>query len=262
MPANNELFAMAVDPVQIALKAGKEPDPWQAELLRSMARSILLNITRQGGKSTMTSILAVYELLFTPNALVLLFSPTLRQSKELFLKIKGIYSLITGEGGYWKERATSVELTLSNGGRIVALPGDRDANIRGYSEATLVLIDEASRVLDTLFYAITPMLAVSGGRMVAMTTPWGRRGFFYEEWTNGGPDWKRFEVPATMCPRITPEFLAIEKRRLPPWVYMQEYFCKFMDTEESVFLHEDIEAMFSGYVEPYFKPGDLDDYDD
>lgn len=260
MAASSELFAMAVDPVQIALKAGKTPDDWQAELLRSTANSILLNITRQGGKSTMTSILAVWELLFTANALVLLFSPTLRQSKELFLKIKAIYSLITGEGGYWKERATSVELNLSNGGRIVALPGDREANIRGYSEATLVLIDEASRVLDALFYAITPMLAVSGGRLVAMTTPWGRRGFFFKEWETGGPDYKRFEVPATMCPRISPEFLEKEKRSMPPMIFNQEYMCQFAELSDSVFGYEDIQSLFNSDIKPLeFAGVGLDD---
>lgn len=261
MPSTNEMLAMALDPVQLALKVGKTPDPWQADLLRSPAKEILLNVSRQGGKSTFTSILAVYEVLFTLNALVLIFSPTLRQSKELFLKIKAVYHALTGETGYWKERETSLELNLSNGGRIVALPGDKPANIRGYSEATLVLMDEASQILDALYYAVRPMLAVSGGRLVAMTTPYGKRGFFFEEWTTGGPEWLRFEVPATKIPRISKEFLAREKRRMPIWAYLQEYFCQFAETEDQVFHYEDIQAMFNPALKPLFEIK-AENYDD
>ena len=37
------------------------------------------------------------------------------------------------------------------------------------------------------------MLAVSGGRLILMGTPFGRRGHFYSAWREGG-DWNRVEV--------------------------------------------------------------------
>jgi hypothetical protein len=45
-----------------------------------------------------------------------------------------------------------------------------------------LIVDEASRVQDALYQGIRPMLAVSGGRIVLLSTPWGKRGFFFEEW--------------------------------------------------------------------------------
>jgi hypothetical protein len=43
-------------------------------------------------------------------------------------------------------------------------PGNEDT-VRGYSGATLLLIDEAARVPDALYAAVKPMLATSGGEM-------------------------------------------------------------------------------------------------
>ncbi len=40
-------------------------------------------------------------------------------------------------------------------------------------------IDEAARVSDELYRAVRPMLATSGGRIVLLSTPFGKRGFFF-----------------------------------------------------------------------------------
>jgi hypothetical protein len=45
----------------------------------------------------------------------------------------------------------------------------------------MLVIDEASRVDDTLYLAVRPLLAVSGGRLVALSTPFGKRGWFHDE---------------------------------------------------------------------------------
>jgi hypothetical protein len=69
-----------------------------------------------------------------------------------------------------------------------------------------MLIDEAARVNDDLYKAVRPFLAAPDGDLCLMSTPVGKRGFFYEEWANGGPRWKRFTVTAMDCPRIRREF--------------------------------------------------------
>src|SRR5215213_6349159 len=84
-----------------------------------------------------------------------------------------------------------LSLELANGSEVHALPGD-EGGIRGFSGVTLLLVDEASRVPDQLMAAVRPMLAVSGGRLVTMSTPWGKRGWWHEEWANGGDGWKRY----------------------------------------------------------------------
>ena len=63
-------------------------EPWQAQLLRSTSRWILLNCCRQSGKSTTTAIVGLHQAVYDPG-LVLLVSPSLRQSRELFAKVIG-----------------------------------------------------------------------------------------------------------------------------------------------------------------------------
>jgi len=235
-------FACALDPVALARRAGLAPDPWQAEVLRAPERRLLLNCSRQSGKSTTTAAVATHGMLYDPGSLALLVSPSERQSIELLRKVKDtLAALGVTADEFAKENTLGIETTT--GSRVVALPG-REDTIRAFSGVRLILIDEASRALDTLYHALRPMLAVSGGRLVLLSTPNGTRGFFYEAWSHGGAAWRRFEVPATMCPRITPEFLAEERRSLPRDVYRQEYECQFIEASGSVFDADDLAAMF------------------
>jgi hypothetical protein len=240
-----------IDPVALARRVGLEPDPWQADVLRSSAPRILLNVTRQGGKSTITSVLAVHTAVFVRESLILLVSPSLRQSAELFRKCLAVYRTLDRPVPASAE--TQLRLELENGSRIISLPG-KESTLRGFSAVSLLCIDEAARVDDPLYLSLRPMMAVSGGRIVAMSTPWGRRGFFFTAWDEEA-GWLKIEIPATMCPRISPEFLAEERRTLGPWWYRQEYCCQFSDTNDQIFSHEVLRASLSREIAPLFAAG-------
>ncbi len=240
-------LATALDPVLLAQAVGLEPDDWQARLLRSSADRILLNCCRQSGKSTMAAILALHMALYQPGSLVLLLSPALRQSQELFRKVLAIYRVLAQS--FPAETETKLTLELENGSRIVSLPG-KESTIRGFSAVRLLIVDEAARVPDELYYSVRPMLAVSGGRLIALSTPFGTRGWWYEAWRSADP-WERFEVPANECPRIPPAFLEEERRNLGEWWFAQEYECRFLDAETAAFRSEDVEQAFAEEVEPW-----------
>jgi phage FluMu gp28-like protein len=142
---------------------------------------------------------------------------------------------------------------LPNGSRIEALPGS-EKTVRGFSGTSLLIVDEAARVDDELYYAVRPMLAVSGGALMMLTTPYGKRGVFFEEWT-GGREWDRYEVPAAECPRISGEFLEEERAALPTYIYRQEYECSFEDTEDQIFTHDMVQAAVTPDVKPLFGGG-------
>ncbi len=241
-------LARALDPVLLAEQAGIVPDPWQASVLRSASARLLLNCSRQSGKSTITSVLAVHTALYEAGSLVLLLSPSLRQSGELFKKCLATYKDLGRPVS--PESETALTLTLENGSRIVSLPGAKDGNIRGYSGVDLLVIDEAAWVADSLYMSVRPMLAVSGGRLMALSTPHGTRGWFYEAW-RGDEAWERYEVPAPLCPRISAKFLAEEKRNMGEWWYQQEYMCQFSEAETQAFRREDVEAAFREEVTPW-----------
>jgi hypothetical protein len=236
------------EPSQIMLRAGQEPDPWQAGVLESDAERVLLLCSRQAGKSSVAAALAVKTALQQPRSPVLLLSPTLRQSGELFRKILDLFNALGRPVGVASESALKLELT--NGSRVVSLPGT-EGTVRGFSGVAMLIIDEAARVADPLYFSVRPMLAVSRGRLVALSTPFGKRGWFHDAW-HSGEDWERVRIKATDCPRITPEFLAEERRALGERWHRQEYMCSFEDTIDAVFAWEDIQAAMSADVKPLF----------
>jgi hypothetical protein len=246
-----EDLRLALDRSAFAWALGLEPDPWQEQLLRSGSDRVLLNCCRQSGKSTMTGLIALHRALYHPGSLILCLAPTLRQSQELFGKVLSFYRDLGRPVLPQAERKLSLE--LENGSRIVTLPGS-EKTIRGFSGAALLILDEAARVADELYFAVRPMLAVSGGALIMLSTPYGKRGVFYEEWT-GGHGWERYEVPASQCPRISEEFLEEERRVLPSWVYRQEYKCSFEETEDQVFTTEMVEQAVTPEVTPLFRSG-------
>lgn len=242
---------MSLDPARLFTRTvGAAPDPWQARVLRSQARQLILNCSRQAGKSTTTAALSLHTALYQPGALVVLLAPALRQSQEVFRKIKQMAAAL-GLPNEAIERETALEIELARGGRVVCLPG-KEATIRGFSAVSLLIVDEASRVPDALYRAVRPMLAVSGGRVVLLSSPFGKRGFFHAEWVDGGPGWERIEVPATMVPRIPAAFLVEERRALGPQWYAQEYECQFTDSEFQVFSYEAVMGALSSDVQPLF----------
>ena len=241
--------AVAEDRLEFANALGIVPDSWQQEFLRSDSPRVLLNCARQSGKSTMAGIVALHKSLVAPGSLVLILAPAERQAKELFSKVAEAYHALGHVIPAESYRKLGMELT--NGSRIEALPGT-EKTVRGFSGVDLLIVDEASRVADELYFSVRPMLAISGGRLMLLSTPYGKRGVFFEEWDRG-EGWERYEVPAADCPRIRASFLEEERMALPAWIYRQEYECSFEETEDQVFSHDLVSAAITDEVTPLFE---------
>ena len=225
------LLACALDPSHLFKVQGLAADPWQQQFLLSTPRFSLLNCSRQVGKSTTVGALALHTALFHPNSLVLLLSPSLRQSNEIFRKVLEGYSHFKGFLG--ANHQTRAQLELMNGSRILSLPG-KEQFIRSFGGVSLLVLDEAARIPDELYRSVRPMLAVSGGKLAALSTPYGKRGWFHDAWT-GTEDWHRIAIPWHSCPRIPKEFIEQEIQAMgPDWVD-QEYLCIFSNKEGQVF---------------------------
>jgi len=145
---------------------------------------------------------------------------------------------------------TRLSCMLENRSRIVSLPSS-EATVRGYSNVDLIVEDESSRVPDDLYKSVRPMLATSNGQLILMSTPFGKRGHFYETWEDA-ENWERTLLPAEECPRISKEFLVEERRTLGDWYYQQEYGCEFVEEESQLFGYDLISAAISDDVKPLF----------
>jgi hypothetical protein len=223
---------------------GLDPDPWQQDLLRSAALRALVLCARQVGKSTTAALMALHASVYVPGHLSLILSPSQRQSLEVLRVVRTLYGSLGDAPAPVAEGATHLE--LENGSRVLGLPGG-ESTVRGFASVDLLIIDEAARVPDDLYRAVRPMLAVSGGRLIVLSTPFGRRGFFFESWT-GEEDWQRVSVRADECPRITPEFLAEERKAIGDRWFQQEYQCEFVDIVGAIFSAEQIAGLFSSEV--------------
>lgn len=243
-------LARALDPVLLARDAGIEPDPWQAELLRSTAPRILELAARQVGKTTTTGLIALNTALYTPASLTLILSPSERQSAEMLRTINGLHGQLKEVPKLRSDNVMKME--FDHGSRIIALPGT-ERTTRGFAGVSLAIIDEAARVEEDLIAAVRPMLATTQGRLIALTTPRGKRGWFYESWIDDEGPWKRFRITPDLCPRITKEFLAEELRALGPARFSEEYGLEFRDNDEAVFPVGIIQAAFSTEVQPLWQ---------
>lgn len=236
----------AFDPTRLMRDAGLVPDAWQAKLLSERPKRALLCCARQSGKTEVAITAAEHTALFEPGSLSLIVSPSQRQSGEVFRRLMLLHSTLNDVPQLVAESALRAE--YANGSRVIALPGS-ERTVRGYSRAKLIVLDEAARVDDALMAALRPMMATVNGSLIALTTPAGKRGWFYEAWI-GDASWHRVKVPASKCPRLSKEFLAEEMRELGPTMFRQEYQLEFIDDAEAVFNTALIAAAFTDEVQP------------
>ncbi|MGE4048937.1 MAG: terminase family protein [Acetobacteraceae bacterium] len=237
----------ALDPAAFAREVLRfPPDPWQERILRTAASQVLMCCSRQSGKSTVAAAAALHTSTFKPGSLVLMVAPTQRQSTELLAKASAFIRHIPAAK---LDTASSIAIKFNDGGRLISLPGTDPDRIRGFSAPALVVIDEGAFVDDQLYYAIRPMLAVGGGRLLVMSTPRGKRGWFYDAWHyDSESDWHREKITAYEVPRISPAFLEAERRRLGDRWFRQEYLCEFISEEDELFDSEDVQRAINSDI--------------
>lgn len=199
-------------------------DPWQKEVLEQKKHTCIVS-GRQCGKSTVISILAAQTALKIPNSYILIGAYVIDQTELLFWKIKDYIE--TKHAKQVVGRMTLHFLQLKNGSKIICKAiGDTGAGMRGPT-ATMVIIDEAAFVPDRAWIAIEPVISVAKGRIILLSTPQGKKGFFYEASIN--PDFYVKTISARNCPRHTKKFLDQKEAELSPIAFATEYLGEFLD---------------------------------
>lgn len=274
------------DAVSLMRLAGMEPDPMQQEVVQASGHHLVL-AHRQRGKSQIAASVAFADALQYPGCLDLIVSRSLRQSRELFRKVRHFYDLIQPCG---LKKDTENELELETGSRIISLPGNAETLV-GFSSVHRLILEEAARIPDSTYYALRPMLARSGGTILAITTPFGRRGWFYEAWSGQTVDqnldvatverlladldfpigeysepglvmpealdgtvyqWTKTFAPVTYYPRLSKAYIANERLQVPDLWFRQEWLCEFVELGAVVFPYDDLVAMLADDITPLF----------
>ena len=226
-------------------------DPWQQDVLTSSHPENHVLVHRQGGKSRIIAVKANIVALTEPGSLILNISRSYRQSLELARKIRESLNLyreslqrervdVTVDLGLLTDAKSEFE--LSNGSRIVSLPPNEET-IRGYSKPRLVILDEASRIPDPVYLCLRPMALMSPKwEMWLISTPFGQRGFFWQESRN--PDFKTYKhtiLDAVKLNRVNNGFVEGEKKKGDLY-FRQEFNCEFLSNMQSLFSRPELEA--------------------
>jgi len=232
---------------------GLKLDDWQIKMLDSAAKRTALNIHRQGGKSTMSSLICLHTALFRHGSLSLIIAPALRQSQENFKKIRGFIDQLPEVPDF--DESTKLSLQFETGSRILCLPGGNDGKtIRGFSRPDVIVEDEAAQCSDELHYAIMPMMATYPDcRYVMASTPFGQIGHYYKIWSESQA-WEKYTLKASDNPRIDPNYLAEMKEEIGPYMYAQEFECEFVASETQLISMETIKKALNINV-PIIKFG-------
>jgi hypothetical protein len=251
---------------------GFSPYAWQEAALMSGNKRKVINGARQAGKSTIVSAKPCHAARFFPGSVSLIVAATEQQA---FYDMEKVKEFIARDPSYPGIVRNSDRLvTLDNGSWVMVVPATEKA-ARGPSAPRLILLDEASRIDDIVYRSgIIPMLTDNPDcELISISTPNGRRGFFFESFNN--PRWERYEVRSpwevedldmalaegesegayreAMAAKGIRGFYSprhgnreeqeFNLREMGPLMYRQEYRVEFVEPEDQVFNYEDIERM-------------------
>ena len=136
---------------------------------------------RQVGVTTTIAHEAVWRAYTNPSRIILIVSPSLRQSEIVMRKIITTIEANESLSGQ-VSRKSRAEVMLATGSRIICLPNNPD-RFRGFT-ATDVYLDEAAHFQndEPVLRVVRPMLSASHGRITIISTPSGKRGLFHKEY--------------------------------------------------------------------------------
>lgn len=218
---------------------GITSDPLQTRVLMSGARQVVLNCSRQWGKSTLAAIKLIHVALTRSNSTSLIVSENVTHTTEMFQKLDRFFDVlglpVRGEAG------KKVSRVLPNGSRILGLAA-REAAVRGYT-ADFVFLDEAARISDDVMDALLPVIAVRNGDWWMASTPMGRRGRFYETWEYGGADILKVSATWRDNPRLAAGFVKKVRIARGDAYVLQEFECQFVENGQFLLDRQQVQGV-------------------
>ena len=234
-------LVVGLDPVARFEQAIGPADEWQKEVLRTDPlmneedQFVTVLASRQTGKSTTIGALAYDDV--TRGRTCFLAAPSQRQSQELLRRI--VVFLQADPVPQKLIRSSLSEIETAHGGRVVSIPATDQA--RGFTADTIVL-DEAAWLDDTAISALLPMRKTEG-RVLMLSTPYGREGFFHDTWAAAKT--RRIFARSVDIPRLK-EKVAYDRRFMSEIRFRAEHLCEFLGSGMPLISHDVLDNAISG----------------
>ncbi|MEK7661915.1 MAG: terminase large subunit, partial [Patescibacteria group bacterium] len=157
-----------------------ELDSWQKEVLEYNG-DVLLCTGRRVGKTQIMAIKAA-ERMLKSKCQIVIASLSEDQAKLIILMIVDYLQRTNKKQMKTGNKDTNQsKVTTKNGSTAIARPvGQTGDALRGFNGDVLIL-DEVSRFNELIMTAATPILLTTGGQIWMCSTPFGKKGYFWEK---------------------------------------------------------------------------------
>ena len=232
-------------------------DKWQREVLEYTGNLVLCT-GRQVGKTTIMAIKAVEWMAAHPGHKIIIVSLTEDQAKLIIVMILNYaekkYPHLLARG---KDKPTQNKVILKNKSSALARPvGNTGDAIRGFT-GDILIIDEASRMPERVWTAGRPTLLTTAGKIWMCSTPFGKKGYFWEAFQNKAGKYRVFHISSEKViskreisgswsaekRKEALKFLEDEKKTMTSLEYGQEYLGLFLEDLRQFFPDELIDKI-------------------
>ncbi len=223
-----------------------EPDQVQTQIMTEENTRVMVLAPRQTGKSTAAAVRVLFEAIHHNDAAILLASASGRQSGQIMEKARKMARILDLE--LLPPPPKCDGFSLANGSQVIALP-DSPETVRGFSAPRLIVVDEAAFASEELFKSLEPMLTVSNGTLMLLSTPNGQSGYFYDQWHTANSPWARIFGTLKDCPRVNHEAIENIRKTMSESDFQQEFECKFVASSGQFISNELFEKCLRDDVE-------------
>lgn len=163
--------------------------------------------------------------------------PTYSEAKDAVWRDPNMLFSIIPEVLIEKKNESELVVFFKNGSILQLKGADNPDRLRGANPVGVVLDEFATMKRDTWDVIIEPIIRANQGWCWFIGTPKGKNQLFemYQRGLQGNPEWKSFLLKASESGIIAQEQLMEAKRTSIPATFNQEWECKFLEGEGSVF---------------------------
>ena len=218
-------------------------------------RELVLNFSRQSGKTTLCEILLI-ETLVKKKCTCAYISPDYGQGKRVF---REIVNLLSQTQLIKKKNSSDLTMELINGSYLQFFSAKNPTAIRGNTISGLLVLDEAAYLPEETsdgqnFYhmVVKPITKAKKPKIIFISTPNGKFGLFYQKYLEGlnSDTVKTIECNIYTDSTISTEDIEELKATTPPLAFRQEFLVEFLDSALTVF--EGYEKQFIDYQKVTF----------
>lgn len=196
--------------------------------------------SRQCGKTVFAEIMLI-EYLCKP-LFSAYISPSYAQGKKVYSEL---VTMLEPTGIIKKANGSDLRIETIYGGTLKFMTMESPTSIRGNTVSGILVLDEAAffpsqltNGEDPYFNVIFPIIKARKPKVLVISTPNGKTGFYYDLYLkalNGEKGYR--EITATIYDdeHITPEEVEELRKGYPPLAWAQEFEVKFLDNALTVF---------------------------